>query len=203
MTGRTLLAAGLMLAASSLALPQPARADAGTAANSGKCGRLGFGFQLDLLPTVLSAASGKLGYAPQVWLGIGHVRMRLVGAHMHLPDAFAFAPGWKRPSLSVLVVVFDYTFGDHFDGFWIGPGFEIWQRSIERDDTPGTARFSSLVATIGAGYTIRVGEHFFVDPWVAVHAVMNPYPVQLGEHRYEPFPLLAEASVKVGWSTDL
>jgi len=42
-------------------------------------------------PTVLSAANGKLGYAPQVWLGIDRARIRFVGSHLEPPDAFAFA----------------------------------------------------------------------------------------------------------------
>jgi hypothetical protein len=45
------------------------------------------GFNLDLLPTALSAAHGRPGYAPQVWLGIGHARIRFVGAHLEPPDA--------------------------------------------------------------------------------------------------------------------
>jgi hypothetical protein len=32
---------------------------------------IALGFNIDLLPTALSAANGKLGYAPQVWLGEG------------------------------------------------------------------------------------------------------------------------------------
>ena len=39
---------------------------------------MALGFNVDLLPTALSAANGKAGYAPQVWLGIDHVRLRVV-----------------------------------------------------------------------------------------------------------------------------
>ncbi|HEY6880393.1 MAG TPA: hypothetical protein VI299_20355, partial [Polyangiales bacterium] len=53
---------------------------------------MALGIQLDLLPTVLSAVDGKAGYAPQVWLGVGHVRIRLISAHLQLPDAIAAAP---------------------------------------------------------------------------------------------------------------
>jgi hypothetical protein len=60
---------------------------------------MAIGFNIDLLPTALSAVNGKLGYAPQVWLGIGHARVRFVGAHLEPPDAFAFAPqGFRNPS---------------------------------------------------------------------------------------------------------
>jgi len=54
---------------------------------------MAIGFNVDILPTALSAANGRLGYAPQVWLGIGHARIRFVGAHLEPPKALAFAPG--------------------------------------------------------------------------------------------------------------
>jgi len=37
---------------------------------------LALGFNIDLLPTALSAANGKLGYAPQVWFGESGRRLR-------------------------------------------------------------------------------------------------------------------------------
>jgi hypothetical protein len=47
---------------------------------------MALGFNLDLLPTVLSALNGELGYAPQVWLGVGRARIRFVGSHLEPPD---------------------------------------------------------------------------------------------------------------------
>jgi hypothetical protein len=164
---------------------------------------MALGVQLDLFPTIASAAAGKAGYAPQLWLGIDHVRVRFVAAQMHLPDALAFQEGFVRPSTTALALVFDYTFGEHFDRWWIGPGFELWQRSIGHRGVEDTARYTSLVATLGAGYIFLLPHNIYVDPWVGVHCIMNPYPVAVGSYRYDPFPVQANASVKIGWFVDL
>ncbi len=69
-----------------------------------------------------SAANGKLGYA-LVWLGVGHARIRFVSAHLEVPDAFAFAPkGFRDPTTTAFATIIDFTFGAHFDGFWVGSG---------------------------------------------------------------------------------
>jgi len=112
---------------------------------------MALGVNLDLFPTIASAVAGKAGYAPQVWLGIGHVRVRFVGAHMKLPDGLAFQKGFVRPTVTALALVFDYTFGPHFDGWWVGSGFELWQRSIGHESVSRDVHFESLVATLGAG----------------------------------------------------
>jgi hypothetical protein len=161
---------------------------------------MALGFNIDLLPTVLSAANGKLGYAPQVWLGIGRARVRFVGSHLEPPDAFAFAPsGFRNPTTTAFATVLDYTFGPHFDGPWVGSGFEVWQESIEHDGVPGMARWTNTVFTVGGGYIWRFAGNFFLDPWVALHGVLNPQTVSLGGFDYKPPPVLGEASLKVGW----
>lgn len=179
-------------------IPRTARADDSCEG----CPRLALGFNLDLLPTALSAVNGKLGYAPQVWLGIGHARLRLVGAHLEPPDAFAFAPsGFHHPTTTALAALIDYTFGPRFDGAWLGSGFELWQNTIERGDVQGTARWESTVLTVGGGYIWRFAGDFFLDPWAGAHVVLNPQTVTLGASEYKPSPLLAEVSLKVGWFT--
>jgi hypothetical protein len=158
------------------------------------------GFNVDLLPTVLSAANGKFGYAPQVWVGIDRVRVRFVGAHLEPPDAFAFAPeGFHHPTVTVFASIIDYTFGPRLDGLWLGSGFELWERSIQHDGVAATARWSSVVFTIGGGYIWRFARDFFVDPWIGAHAVLNPEPVSLGAFTYKPFPFQGEVSLKIGW----
>ncbi|MDB4990750.1 MAG: hypothetical protein JWN04_5928 [Myxococcaceae bacterium] len=161
---------------------------------------MAIGFNLDLLPTVISAANKKLGYAPQVWLGVGHARIRFVGAHLQFPDALAFAPhGFHHATTTVFASIIDYTFGSHFDGAWVGSGMEVWQRSIQHSDVAGRARWNSTVFTAGGGYIWRFLGNFYVDPWAGVHATLNPQTVTLGAYHYKSFPLQAEASVKIGW----
>jgi len=165
---------------------------------------MAIGVQLDLFPTVISAVNGELGYAPQVWLGIDHARVRVIGAHLEPPDALAFADdGFQNPTTTAFAVTIDYVFGDHFDGFWIGGGFELWQRTIEHRDVAETAAWSSTIATLGGGYIWRFAGNFFLDPWLGVHATLNPEPVSLGAYEYEPTPILVTASLKVGWFAEL
>ncbi|MDB4977319.1 MAG: hypothetical protein JWN48_5660 [Myxococcaceae bacterium] len=157
---------------------------------------MAIGFNLDLLPTVICAANKKLGYAPQVWLGVGHARIRFVGAHLQPLDAVAFAPhGFHHATTTVFASIIDYTFGSRFDGAWIGSGMEVWQRSIQHSDVAGRARWNSTVFTARGGYIWRFLGHFYVDPWAGVHATLNPQSVTLGAHHYKPFPLQDEASV--------
>ncbi len=165
---------------------------------------MALGFNLDLLPTVLSAANGRFGAAPQVWLGLGHARVRFVGSHLEPPDAFAFAPsGFHHPTTTAFAAILDYTFGSRFDGAWIGSGFEVWEQTITHDGVSGTASWTSTVFTLGAGYIWRFAGDFFVDPWVGGHVVLNPQTVSLGAFSFQPFPLVGEASVKVGWFVNL
>ncbi|MFN7951309.1 MAG: sigma 54-interacting transcriptional regulator [bacterium] len=69
---------------------------------SGSVGRpLAVGVQLDLFPTIVSAANGKLGHAADL---DRHqcLRLRLIGAHLEPPDAFAFDDDFetRRPPCS-------------------------------------------------------------------------------------------------------
>ena len=158
------------------------------------------GFNLDLLPTALSGVNGRLGYAPQVWLGIGHARLRFVGAHLEPPDALAFAPkGFRHPTTTAFASIIDYTFGSELDGAWVGSGVETWQCSIEHDGVPGSVHWNSTVFTVGAGYIWRFAGDFFLDPWAGAHVVLNPQTVSVGTFDYKLFPLQAEVSLKVGW----
>jgi uncharacterized protein (DUF1697 family) len=162
------------------------------------------GAQLDLFPTVVSAINGKLGYAPQVWLGIDHARLRLVGAHLEPPDALAFAKeGFKNPTTTAFAVLIDYTFGEHFDRWWLGTGFEQWTRSIQHDGVSGTARWQSTIFTFGGGYIWRAAGNFYLDIWAALHLTMDPETVTLGTYDYEPSPLLASGGLKLGYFFDL
>ena len=181
-----------------LALPAVARAEA-------QPRKMALGFQIDLFPTVVSAIAGHAGYAPQLWVGIDRLRLRLVGAHLEPPDARAFAEaGFRRPTTTALAAIVDCTFGQHFDGPWVGAGFEQWLRTLEHDGVDGKARWTSAIFTVGGGYIYRVaGSHFYVDAWVALHATLNPESVMVGAHEYKPTPLTPSGSIKLGYFFDL
>ncbi len=162
---------------------------------------IAIGFQLDLFPTVVSAANGKLGYAPQIWLGIDHLRLRLIGAHLEPPDAFAFDDDFEDPTSTVFATVIDYTFGERFDGWWVCGGFELWQRTVRHEASGTKLDWTSAIATLGGGYIWRFAGDFYLDPWAGVHVTLNPQTVRSAAVEYEPPPVVANASVKLGWLT--
>lgn len=165
--------------------------------------KLALGFTLDLLPTVLSATAGEFGMSGQIWMGIDHLRLRLVGAKISQPDWLAAKNGFRNRDTVVGALIFDYVFGDHFDKWWVGTGFEFWQNSIEHKNADGRAYWTNLVWTLGAGYIWRVVGNFYIEPWAAVHVVMNDPDVSLADKSYNPFPVMGEVSLKIGWFFDL
>lgn len=169
-----------------------------------------FGLQLDLFPTVASAFAGQFGIAPQVWVGIDRVRMRVVAARVRLPDALAFTQdGFTAASTTAAAFIIDYTFGEKFDEWWVGAGVEYWAQTIQNervklaDGSNAEAAWDSVVFTVGGGYTWRFAGNWYLDPWVGVHAVLNPKTITIGSFEHKPFPLQAEASLKIGYFFDL
>lgn len=157
------------------------------------------GFQLDLFPTVVSAINGRAGYAPQVWVGVQPVRLRLIGAHLEPPDAFTFDDQVGDPSITAIAATIDYTFGQNFDGVWLGAGVESWVQRASAKDGSGSAVWTSQVFTVGGGYIWRFAGNFYLDPWVGLHWTLNPRTHQIGSVEYDSSPLQPSASVKVGW----
>lgn len=158
------------------------------------------GVQLDLLPTVVSAVNERVGFAPQVWFGYGHVRQRLVVAHLEPPDAVSFLPsGFHRRTTTAFAAIVDYTFGPHFDGPWVGVGCEAWRTSIGHEGVEWRSGWWNPVLTAGAGYIWRVTRSFYLDPWVGGHAVLLRRAVWVGPYEYWPPLVQVEASLKVGW----
>lgn len=161
------------------------------------------GFQLDLFPTVVSAVNGKVGYAPQVWMGIENVRLRLIAAHLEPPDAFTFDDRVVDPNLTAIAATIDRTFGEHFDGFWLGAGVETWLQRARAANGSGEGSWTSGVFTLGGGYIFRFAGNFTLDPWLGVHWVLNPGSVPVGDVEYTPSAAALNASVKIGWFTDI
>jgi len=56
-------------------------------------------------------------------------------------------------------MILDYTSGPHFDGFWVGAGFELWLQSIEHDN---------VVGLVGEDEKCRYGETGIIDSHCAL-----------------------------------
>lgn len=172
--------------------------------NFAKPVKMALGFNIDLLPVVMSATQKEFGFAGQTWVGIDHIALRLVAAHMHMPDVFAAKNGFTGMETSVAAVIIDYFFGDNFDGWWIGTGVEVWQSNIGHKDAPNErAQFVNLVWTLGGGYVWRFWGNFYLNPWAAVHVITNARTIKIAEKELSQFPLMGEASLKIGFYFDL
>jgi len=166
--------------------------------------RLALGFTLDLLPTALSAAAGRFGMSGQTWLGIEHVRLRLVGGQMYMPQCLIGGDGFKNHKNTVGAFIVDYVFGEHFDGWWVGTGFELWMNEIGNRHAPDQkARWDNLVWTLGGGYIWRAVDNFYIEPWAAIHVPMNNRNISLAGREFKPMPVSGEVSLKIGYFFDL
>lgn len=178
------LAAALALAASPAAALD-VRPDAG-------------GVEVDLLPTVSSAAAGEAGGAFQAWAGASRNRLRLVGAHLHYPNAFVAKPFADR-SATVVAVLYDRFFRDDYTGPWVAVGAEYWWSRIGLKQGEGRGSGSTPVATVGAGWVLPIWRGLYLNPWAAGHAPLRTSGVTVGTERFEPRAFEAEVSLKVGW----
>jgi hypothetical protein len=186
--------------------PEMSPAETKPAASVGKkpARNLALGLTLDLLPIVMSATAGEFGMSSQVWLGVDHLRFRLVGAQLSQPNWLAARDGFQNQSSTVGALIFDYVFGDHFDKWWIGTGIEVWRSSIGHEDAGRhRACWTNAVWTAGAGYIWPVYGNFYLEPWGAAHVVLNDPQIVLAGKSYNPRPVMGEVSLKVGWFLDL
>lgn len=165
--------------------------------------RVALGFTIDLLPTVMSATAGRFGMAGQVWVGLDHLKLRLVGAHMRMPNFLAAKDGFRDQDTTALAFLVDWVSGDHFDEWWVGTGFELWLNEIGHRDATERTGWTNVVYTLGGGYIWRVWRTLYIEPWAAVHVPMNDPPIRLAGATYAPLPVSAEVSLKVGWFFDL
>jgi len=160
------------------------------------------GYSVDLFPVAISAADGKFGYAFQTWLGIDHVKVRLVGARTHVPEFF-LSDGFKNHNLTVGALIVDYVFGEDMSGFWIGSGMELWVNEIGHKDTAEKTRWTNGILTLGGGYIWKIAGNLYVNPWVGGHFMMNNHSLSLAGKSYTPARFSASVSVKIGYFFDI
>jgi hypothetical protein len=156
------------------------------------------GLEVDLLPTISSAAAGEAGGALQAWVGTSGHRLRLVGAHLHYPDAFVSKPFAER-SATVVAVLYDRFFRDDYTGPWVAAGAEYWWSRIGLASRADRGSWGTPVATVGAGWVFPIWRGLYLNPWAAGHAPLDTGRVTVGAEQYKPRAFEAEVSLKVGW----
>ena len=157
------------------------------------------GVAIDLLPPIMSAATGNFGYSSQLWYGYKKIRVRGVIAGFQMPDMLMGNNDFKDLKTTATAVIFDCFKNYNFRGWWLGAGFEMWNNSITSKIDNKNYNFNDFVATAGSGYIFKVYKNFYVEPWGAVHCVLNNEKLTVGSTEYKTKKLQGEVSLKIGW----
>jgi hypothetical protein len=157
------------------------------------------GIAIDLLPPIMSATTGHFGYSAQVWYGYKKFRVRGVIAGFQMPDKLMGNDDFKDLKTTALALIFDCFRKYNFKGWWFGAGAEMWNNTITSKMDNNDYHFTNYVATAGCGYIIKVYKNFYIEPWGAVHYVLNNETVAVEGTEYQTKKFQWEVSLKIGW----
>ncbi|WP_320018383.1 hypothetical protein [Labilibaculum manganireducens] len=157
------------------------------------------GIAIDLLPPIMSATTGNLGYSAQLWYGYRKYRVRGVIAGFQMPDKLMGNNDFKDLKTTAAALIFDCFKNNNFEGWWLGAGAEMWDNTISSKIDNRSYDFTNYVITAGSGYIIKLHKNFYIEPWAAVHYVVNNEKVLVGATEYKTKRLQGEVSLKVGW----
>jgi hypothetical protein len=157
------------------------------------------GVAIDLLPPIMSATTGNFGYSAQLWYGYKKFRVRGVIAGFTMPDKLIGNEDFKDLNTTATALIFDYFLKNNFKGWWFGTGVEMWNNTITSKMNNQAYDFKDYVATAGSGYIFKVYKNFYVEPWGAVHYILNDEKITVGETEYKTKKFQGEVSLKIGW----
>ena len=151
------------------------------------------GTEFDLLPYIFD------GYYFSGVVGYDNWRFRYVRTNITTPD-FATESGFRDNEMDVNAYILDYYFRDGFEGWWVGPGYETWEGEVVEESSGIKKSYRTDILTLGGGYTFRVNDHFYVNPWFALHIpVGGVKEVQFVADRFD-IDVQAELSVKIAFN---
>lgn len=157
------------------------------------------GIAIDLLPPVMSATTGHFGYSAQLWYGYKKFRVRGVVAGFQMPDKLMGNDDFQDLRTTAVALIFDYFRKNNFKGWWFGAGAEMWKNTITSKMDNNNYHFTNYVATAGTGYIFKVYKNFYIEPWGAVHYVLNNETVTVEGTMYQTKKFQWEVSLKIGW----
>ena len=157
------------------------------------------GIAIDLLPPVMSATTGHFGYSAQLWYGYKKFRVRAVIAGFRMPDKLMGNDDFKDLKTTAIALIFDCFRKYNFRGWWFGAGAEMWNNTITSKMDNNNYHFTNYVSTAGSGYIFKVYKNFYVEPWGAVHYLLNNPTVAVEGTAYQTKKFQWEVSVKIGW----
>jgi hypothetical protein len=153
---------------------------------------LSFGMEVDALPYI----SG--GHYISGVIGFDHFNLRLIATKTTIPS-FVTPDGFKDWDMDVTAIILDYFPGENREGLWLGGGLEFWDSKIKNKSSGGSGSFSQKILTLGAGYVYKLTEHWYINPWAAIHYNLSDNNVAIGASRLDLPDLMYEGSVKLGY----
>jgi hypothetical protein len=150
-----------------------------------------FGAEFDVLALVND------GYYISLFAGGGHVRGRAVYTHLTVPG-FATDDDFEDNDLSVVAGILDIYFKDGFTGWWVGPGLEGWEGKVTEKSSGLRQTYQTTMFTVGGGYTWKFSDHFYLNPWAAIHVpIAGDRDISFASSVFE-INTTPEVSVKLG-----
>lgn len=155
-----------------------------------------FGGELDALSYVTKGFYGSFFAGRDGWRG------RAIVSRVNVPG-FVIPDGFDKRRVDAYVIAVDRFFGSkrkNLEGFWIGPGIEVWRNRVRREGFTEYRSFNNLVPTIGVGYVWKISKHFYVNPWAAGHVVAaGPRDLNISGRAYKQRVFTPEGSLKLGF----
>jgi len=95
----------------------------------------------------------------------------------------------------------DRYFRDDVRGLFVGAQLGVQRYRVTRDGAAGATNFTALLLMPRVGYTWQpFNAGFYVMPWLGVGTAPRlTGAVTLAGQRYDVFPLVAFATLHVGW----
>lgn len=151
-----------------------------------------FGTEVDMLPYIGGGhyLSGVVGY--------DHFKFRLIAAKTTIPG-FVTPKGFDDWDLDCRAIIVDYFPNENREGLWIGSGLEFWDSYIRNKNTGASGKFSQKIFTFGVGYIYNMTEHWYINPWAALHYNLSDSNVAVGSSTLNLPDIMYEASVKLGY----
>ena len=156
------------------------------------------GISTDLLPYISAEITGEKGLSLQGWLSLNRFKYRIVFARTSIPENFMY-DGIRLQELRVFAFIADYYFQKINKGPWIGSGIELWENNAKDKISENDISWTSLILTFGGGYTFMQGEHFYLNPFAAIHFNPAPDSVRTEKSSFDEKSISSSASVKIGW----
>ena len=153
---------------------------------------LTFGMEVDALPYL----SG--GHYISGVIGFDHYNVRLIRTKTTIPG-FVTPKGYKDWDLEVNAVIVDYFPDENRKGLWLAGGVEFWDSRIQNKNTGNAGKFSQKILTLGCGYVYKLSDHWYINPWAALHYNLSDENVTVGSNNLKLPDMMYEGSVKLGY----